>query len=57
MDHDSMDQILRLSLEDGLDAATTAARVKKNQAKVESVIARYESSLHKRETLEVCVVR
>jgi len=57
LDSDMMDQILRLSFDGGLDAATIAATVKKNRAKVESVIARYQSSLHKRETLEICVIR
>ena len=49
LDYDTTDQILRLRFDRGLDAATISGMIKKNQARVESVIARYDSSAHKRD--------
>ena len=57
MDYDTTDQILKLRFDQGLDAATISAVVRKSQARVEGVIARHDWSVHKREKPEVCVVR
>jgi NAD+ synthase len=54
MDYDTADQILKLRFDGGLDAATISTIIKTSQAKVESVIARHDSSAHKRLTPEVC---
>ena len=57
LDYDTTDQILRLRFDRGLDAAAISGIIKKNQARVESVIARYDSSAHKRETSQICRMR
>jgi NAD+ synthase len=56
VDYDKTDQILRLRLDRGLDAATISAMVRSNQTRVESVIARYEASLHKRDRPGICAI-
>ncbi len=56
MDYDTTDQILKLRFDRGLDAASISVMVKRNQAKVEGVIARFDSSFHKKRTPEICFV-
>lgn len=56
LDYDITDQILRLRFDGGLDAADIATIVRKGRARVEGVIARYDSSVHKRAVPEICVV-
>jgi len=56
MDYDKTDQILRLRLDRGLDAETISAMVKSNRTRVESVIARYDASLHKRDVPGICAI-
>jgi len=58
--YDTADQILALRFDRGLDAAAiaaTAATVRTGRAKVENVIARHDSSVHKRGTPEICRIR
>ena len=55
--YDTTDQILGLRFDRGLDAAAISATVRTGLAKVENVIARHDSSVHKRETPEICRVR
>jgi len=55
--YDTADQILGLRFDRGLDAATISATVRTSRAKVENVIARHDSSVHKRETPEICKIR
>lgn len=57
LDYDTTDQILTLRFDGALDAAAISSVVKKSQSRVESVIARYDSSAHKRIMPEICLMR
>ncbi len=54
LDYDTTDQILKLRVDRGLDPATISAMIRRSRAKVEGIIEKYESSVHKREVPEIC---
>jgi NAD+ synthase len=57
LDYDTTDQIFKLRLDDGLDVQVVASRTGVSRAKVDGIISRYESSMHKRATPEICSLR
>jgi NAD+ synthase len=57
LDYDTTDQILMLRFDHGLDPSEISAMVKKSQVRVEGVIARHDSSVHKRTKPEICPMR
>jgi len=56
LDFDTADQIFRLRLGDGLDVEAISSRTGTSRSKVEAVISRYESSSHKRQRPDVCLI-
>jgi len=57
LDYDTTDQILSLRFDSGLDAGAISTMTMKTRVKVENVLNRYESALHKRVIPEVCILR
>ncbi len=53
LDYDMTDQIFKLRLDDGLDVQAVATLTGVSRAKVDGIISRYESSMHKRATAEL----
>jgi NAD+ synthase len=56
LDYDTADQIFKLRLDGGLEAGAIASRTGTSREKVEAIISRYESSAHKRERPNVCML-
>lgn len=54
LDYETTDQIFKLRLDGGFDVPVIASRTGVSRAKVEAILSRYESSMHKRASPEIC---
>lgn len=57
LEYDLTDAIFKMRLDRGLDIEAIASMTGTSRTKVESIIARYEVSSHKRERPDVCLLR
>jgi NAD+ synthase len=57
MSYETIDRLLKLRFEEGLEAPAIAAKMKLNLAKVELILAKFQASEHKRQMPEICKLR
>jgi NAD+ synthase len=57
MSYETLDRLLKLRFDEGLEVPAIAARVKQSQAKLEAILARVQGSEHKRRLPEICKLR
>jgi NAD+ synthase len=57
MSYETLDSLLKLRFDEGLEVPAIAARLKQSQAKLEAILARFQASEHKRRLPEICKLR
>jgi NAD+ synthase len=57
MSYETIDMLFKLRFEEGLEVPAIAARMKQSKAKLDSILAKYEASEHKRRMPEICKLR
>jgi NAD+ synthase len=57
MSYETLDRLLKLRFDEGLEVPAIAARLKQSQAKLEAILARSQASDHKRRLPEICKLR
>ena len=57
MSYETIDRLFKLRFEEGLEATAIAAKMKLNRSKVEGILAKYQTSGHKRQMPEICKLR
>lgn len=55
--YDTIDRVFRLKIDEGLTTSAVAARVKISRQKLDSILAKYRGSEHKRQMPEICRLR
>jgi len=57
MSYEIIDRLFKLRFEEGLEVPAIAARMKQSQAKLDTILAKYQASEHKRRMPEICKLR